>query len=72
MLGPGLNLMRIGLNGRDVEYMSGEDPYLTSELVGPMVRGIQSNRIIATMKHFANNERETHRNEQNSIIDQRT
>ena len=72
VLGPGMNLMRIGVNGRDFEYMSGEDPYLSAELVGPMVKGMQSNKIIATMKHFANNERETHRGDQNSIIDERT
>ena len=42
VLGPGLNMMRLGLNGRDFEYMSGEDPYLTSQLVGPLVKGIQS------------------------------
>jgi beta-glucosidase len=51
--------MRVGTNGRDYEYMSGEDPYLASELVGPLVKGIQSNNVMAAMKNFINDERET-------------
>ena len=41
-LGPGVNVARTPLNGRNFEYVSGEDPYLGSELVRPLVRGIQS------------------------------
>jgi len=54
-LGPGMNVMRIGLNGRDFEYVSGEDPFLGSVMVDPLIKGIQSNGIMANMKHFINN-----------------
>jgi beta-glucosidase len=54
-LGPGMNVMRIGLDGRDFEYISGEDPTLGAELVAPLIEGIQSNGIMANMKHFINN-----------------
>merc|ERR1719453_2785621 len=60
-LGPGLNLMRNGVNGRDFEYLSGEDPFIGASLVGPLVTGIQSNGVMANMKHFVNNNQETHR-----------
>lgn len=72
LFGPGLNMMRVGLNGRDYEYMSGEDPYLASELVVPYIKGIQSNNIVAAMKNLINDERETHKPDQDSIIDERT
>lgn len=39
-LGPGMNVMRVGYNGRDFEYISGEDPFLGSELVAPLIKGI--------------------------------
>ena len=42
VFGPGINMMRTGVNGRDFEYLSGEDPYLASQLVGPLIKGIQS------------------------------
>ena len=42
LLGPAVNMMRVPLNGRNFEYLAGEDPVLSRELTGPMVRGIQS------------------------------
>ena len=51
-LGPGLNVARVPQGGRNFEYMSGEDPKLGSELVGPAIQGIQSNGIMATAKHY--------------------
>lgn len=51
-LGPGMNLARVPTGGRNFEYMSGEDPVLGAAMVGPTVRGIQSNGIIATAKHY--------------------
>lgn len=60
-LGPGMNVMRIGLNGRDFEYVSGEDPAVGALLIGPLIKGIQSNGILANMKHYVNNNQETHR-----------
>jgi len=55
--------MRIGLNGRDFEYLSGEDPLLGAEMVGPLIKGIQSNGVIAAMKHFVGNERESNKHQ---------
>jgi beta-glucosidase len=71
-LGPGMNVMRVGLNGRDFEYISGEDPSLGSLLVGPLIEGIQSNGIMANMKHFINNNQEINRNSQSANVDERT
>jgi len=61
MLGPSVNVHRIARNGRNFEYMSGEDPYLGARLVKPFVRGVQSEGVIATAKHYAFNEQETNR-----------
>ena len=60
-LGPGMNVMRVGLNGRDFEYVSGEDPMVGAYLTGPLVKGIQSNGILANMKHYINNNQEINR-----------
>lgn len=60
MLGGGVNLMRDPRNGRNFEYL-GEDPLLAGTLVGHSIRGIQSNRIISTIKHLALNGQETGR-----------
>ncbi len=60
MLAGGVNLMRDPRGGRNFEYL-GEDPLLAGTLVGHAIRGIQSNRIIATIKHFALNGQETGR-----------
>ena len=66
LLAGGANLMRDPRNGRTFEYLS-EDPLLTGVLVGAAIRGIQSNHIISTIKHFAFNGQETGR----KIVDSR-
>ena len=53
-LGPGLCLARLPLNGRNFEYMSGEDPHLGFAMVQPAVEGIQSRGVIANAKHYIN------------------
>ncbi|MCQ2324900.1 MAG: glycoside hydrolase family 3 C-terminal domain-containing protein, partial [Paludibacteraceae bacterium] len=60
MLGPGVNIYRTPLNGRNFEYM-GEDPYLASRMVVPYVQGVQSKGVAACVKHFALNNQETYR-----------
>ena len=57
LLGPGVNIYRTPLNGRNFEYM-GEDPYLAAEMVVPYVEGVQSNGVAACVKHFASNTQE--------------
>ncbi|MDR0371156.1 MAG: glycoside hydrolase family 3 C-terminal domain-containing protein [Prevotellaceae bacterium] len=60
LLGPGVNIYRTPLNGRNFEYM-GEDPHLAAELVVPYIRGVQSNGVAACVKHFALNNQEVDR-----------
>ncbi len=60
LLGPGVNLYRTPLNGRNFEYM-GEDPYLTSRMCVPYIQGLQSNGVACCVKHYALNEQETFR-----------
>ncbi|HTQ08174.1 MAG TPA: glycoside hydrolase family 3 C-terminal domain-containing protein [Polyangiaceae bacterium] len=69
MLAGGVNLMREPGNGRNFEY-GGEDPLLAGTMVGALVRGIQSNHIVATVKHFALNDQETARRSVNVLIDE--
>ena len=57
LLGPGVNIYRTPLNGRNFEYM-GEDPYLASELCVPYIQGVQKNGIAACVKHYALNNQE--------------
>jgi beta-glucosidase len=71
LLGPAVNIYRSPLCGRNFEYM-GEDPFLASALVAPMVRGIQSQGVLATVKHFACNNQEWDRNNISSEVDERT
>lgn len=71
LLGPGINIYRTPLNGRNFEYM-GEDPYLTSQMVVPYVKGVQSNGVAACVKHFALNNNEINRHTSNPIVDDRT
>ena len=70
LLGPGVNIYRTPLNGRNFEYM-GEDPYLASQMVVPYVKGVQVNGVAACVKHYALNNQETDRNKVNIIIDDR-
>ena len=60
LLGPGVNIYRTPLNGRNFEYM-GEDPFLASRMVVPYVRGVQENGVAACVKHYALNTQERHR-----------
>lgn len=71
LLGPGVNIYRTPLNGRNFEYM-GEDPYLAGEMVVPYVKGVQTNGVAACVKHFALNNQELNRHITNVIIDDRT
>ena len=71
MLGPGVNIYRTPLNGRNFEYM-GEDPFLASEMVVPYVQGLQSCGVAACVKHFALNNNEVNRHTTNVILDDRT
>jgi beta-glucosidase len=64
-----VNLTRDPGNGRNFEY-GGEDPLLAGTMVGALVRGIQSNRIVATVKHFALNDQERGRDRINVLIDE--
>jgi beta-glucosidase len=68
MLAGGVNLLREPRNGRNFEY-AGEDPLLAGTMVAQQVKGIQSNNVIATMKHFAVNDQETGRFVLDSRID---
>ena len=70
LLGPGVNIYRTPLNGRNFEYM-GEDPYLSSRMVVPYIQGLQSNGVAACVKHFALNNHEVNRHNTNVIVDDR-
>lgn len=71
ILGPGVNIYRTPLNGRNFEYM-GEDPWLASEMVVPYIQGMQSCGVAACVKHFALNNNEVNRHTTNVIVDDRT
>ena len=71
LLGPGLNVKRSPLCGRNFEYFS-EDPYLSGKMAAAYVRGIQENGIAACPKHFAVNSQELRRMASNSVLDERT
>jgi beta-glucosidase len=71
LLGPGVNIKRSPLCGRNFEYLS-EDPYLASELATSHVRGVQSQGVGTSVKHFACNNQETLRNSIDAIVDERT
>ena len=71
ILAPGINIKRSPLCGRNFEYMS-EDPYLVSELVVPMVQGVQRHDVAACVKHFAANSQEAQRLWVDTVVDERT
>ena len=70
MLGPGININRTPLNGRNFEYM-GEDPWLASRMVVPYVQGLQSKGVAACVKHYALNNDEEYRHQVNVIVSDR-
>ncbi len=70
LLGPGVNIYRTPLNGRNFEYM-GEDPYLASRMVVPYVQGVQANGVAACVKHFALNNQEEWRGHINVNVSDR-
>ncbi|HEY5894409.1 MAG TPA: glycoside hydrolase family 3 N-terminal domain-containing protein, partial [Chthoniobacterales bacterium] len=72
ILAPGMNFYRTAFGGRSFEYMTGEDPFLGAALVPPLVEGIQSQRVMATTKHFALNDQEVNRTFINIVADERT
>ncbi|MDP7592930.1 MAG: glycoside hydrolase family 3 C-terminal domain-containing protein [Litorilituus sp.] len=71
ILGPGVNLARLPLYGRNFEYM-GEDPILAAKLVVPQIKAIQANDVAATVKHYALNTQELNRTGVNAKPDERT
>ena len=71
VLGPGLNIKRSPLCGRNFEYFS-EDPYLAGKMAAGYVRGIQSQGVYACPKHFAVNSQELRRMAMNAVLDERT
>ncbi len=71
LLGPGVDIYRLPLNGRNFEYF-GEDPYLASRIAVGYIEGVQSQGVSCTVKHFALNNSEYDRHNENSIVDERT
>jgi beta-glucosidase len=70
-LGPGVNIARTPLNGRNFEYF-GEDPFLTGKLSSEWIRGLQSQGVAATVKHYAGNDTEWRRMEIESVMNEQT
>ena len=70
IMGPGVNIYRTPLSGRNFEYM-GEDPYLSSVMVVPYIRGVQENGVAACVKHFVLNNQEKWRDTINVVVSER-
>ena len=71
LLGPGVNIARSPIAGRNFEYLS-EDPFLNATIVVPYIQGVQSQGVIATVKHYALNNQEWDRHNASSDVDERT
>jgi beta-glucosidase len=71
LLGPGVNISRSPLAGRNFEYFS-EDPFLNAKMVVPYIEGVQAQGVVATVKHFALNNQEYNRHNVDSDADERT
>ena len=71
LLGPGVNIARSPIAGRNFEYLS-EDPFLNANLVVPFIEGVQSEGVIATVKHYAVNSQEYNRHNVDAEVDERT
>ena len=71
LLGPGVNIARSPVSGRNFEYLS-EDPFLNASMVVPYIEGVQSQGVIATVKHFALNNQEYNRHNVSVEVDERT
>jgi len=71
LLGPGVNIARSPVGGRNFEYLS-EDPYLNGAIVVPYIQGVESQGVVATVKHYALNDQEFSRHDANVTVDERT
>jgi beta-glucosidase len=71
LLGPGVNIARSPIGGRNFEYLS-EDPYLNATMVVPFIQGVQSEGVIATVKHYALNNEEYNRHNASANVHERT
>jgi len=71
LLGPGVNIMRVPQNGRNFEYF-GEDPFLAGKLAAAYIRGVQSQGVVATVKHYAANNQEIERGSIDVRCEERT
>jgi len=71
LLGPGVNIYRAPMSGRNFEYF-GEDPYLAGQIAAHYILGVQSQDVVATVKHYDANNSEYDRHRSNSIVDERT
>lgn len=71
LLGPGVNIYRAPMNGRNFEYL-GEDPFLASKVAVGYIRGVQNQGVSATIKHYMGNNSEFDRHNTDSVIDERT
>jgi len=70
--GPGADMYRVPVGGRNSEYLCGEDPFLGSRMVVAQIRGAQSQGVVATVKHFVANDQEYKRYTINTVVDERT